>query len=84
MPDTTVPDTPMQAGVRVYGDQTLREVATDLARAGAAVATVIERADPRRVLGVISLAELLLARERDLREEELRERHLIVSFRKRG
>ena len=74
----------LPVGVRVYGDQTLREVATDLARAGATVATVIERADPRRVLGVISLAELMLARERDLREEELRERHLIVSFRKRG
>jgi len=68
-------------GVRVYGDQTLREVAIAFARAGATCATVLERGDPRRVLGVISLAELMQARERDLHEDEHRERMLTLTFR---
>jgi chloride channel protein, CIC family len=67
--------------VVVYGDQTLREVATACARARATSATVVERADPRRVLGVISIAEFLRARERDLHEEEHRERILALPFR---
>jgi hypothetical protein len=65
----------------VYGDQTLREVAVAFTRAETTVATVIDRADPRRTLGVISLAELLHARRHDLREEELRERLLTLSLR---
>jgi len=73
---------PPPAGeIRVYGDQTLREVATAFARARATCATVVERGDPRRVLGVISLAELMHARERDLHEEEHRERLLTLPFR---
>jgi H+/Cl- antiporter ClcA len=68
-------------GVRVYGDQTLREVASVFARTRATSATVVERADPRHVLGVISLTELMLARERDLHEEEHRERVLTLPFR---
>jgi hypothetical protein len=65
----------------VYGDQTLREVAVAFTRAETTIATVIDRADPRRTLGVISLAELLHARRHDLREEELRERLLTLSLR---
>jgi len=67
--------------VVVYGDQTLREVATACARAGVTTATVVERADPRRVLGVISAAGFLRARERDLHEEEHRQRILALPFR---
>jgi chloride channel protein, CIC family len=77
-PPLEAPAMDAPSGVIVYGDQTLREVAIAFARSGATVATVIERADPRRVLGMISLAELMLARERDLREDEVRERHLGV------
>jgi CIC family chloride channel protein len=68
----------------VYGDQTLREVATACARARVTSATVVKRSDPREVLGVIGLAELLRARERDLHEEEYRERILTLPFRRPG
>ncbi|HTU74057.1 MAG TPA: chloride channel protein [Trebonia sp.] len=68
-------------GVLVYGDQTLREVASAFARTRATSATVVDRADPRRVVGLISLAQLMLARERDLHEEEHRERLLTLPFR---
>jgi len=67
--------------VIVYGDQTLREVAMACARARVTSATVVERADPRHVLGLISVAEFLRARERDLHEEEHRERILALPFR---
>jgi chloride channel protein, CIC family len=79
VPAPTLPAPP--GGVRVYGDQTLREVASALARTRATSATVVERADPRHVLGLVSLAELMLARERDLHEEEHRERLLTLPFR---
>ena len=78
-PLLTLPLAP--SAVLVYGDQTLREVATACARARATSATVVERADPRRVLGVIGVAEFLRARERDLHEDEHRERILMVPFR---
>jgi H+/Cl- antiporter ClcA len=78
-PVLTVPMPP--SGGLVYGDQTLREVATAFARTRTTCATVVERGDPRHVLGVISLAELMLARERDLHEEEHRERLLALPFR---
>jgi hypothetical protein len=72
------------APLTVYGDQTLRDVAMACARAGVTSATVVARADPRQVLGVISVADFLRARERDLREEEHRERILALPFRKAG
>ncbi len=65
----------------VYDDQTLMEVATACARAGVTSATVVDRADPRRTLGMISAAEFLHARLRDLNEEEHRERILTLPFR---
>jgi hypothetical protein len=40
-------------------------------------APVVDRADPARVVGVITLAQLLHARRRDLHEENYRERLLI-------
>ena len=82
--EVAVADSPLPPpadAIRVYGDQTLREVATAFARARATCATVVERGDPRRVVGVISLAELMQARERDLHEDEHRERLLTLPFR---
>jgi chloride channel protein, CIC family len=64
----------------VYGDQTLREVVTAFARAGVTSAIVIDRGDPGALLGVISLPDLLRARQRDLREDEHRERVLSLPF----
>jgi len=64
--------------VTVYSDSTLREVANEFARREATVAAVVERAAPGRVVGEVTLDQLLHARREDLREEEHRERPLPV------
>jgi predicted transcriptional regulator len=61
-----------------YPDDTLREVANKLAAEHVTRAPVVDRADPTRVLGVVTLAQLLHARRRDLHEEHHRERLLVV------
>jgi CIC family chloride channel protein len=74
------PDQAMDGGpgVTVYSDSTLREVANEFARRGATAAGVVDRAAPGRVVGHITLGQLLHARRADLREEEHRERPLPV------
>jgi len=74
------PDQAMDGGpgVTVYSDSTLREVANEFARRGATAAEVVDRAAPGRVVGHITLGQLLHARREDLREEEHRERPLPV------
>ena len=74
------PDQAMDGGpgVTVYSDSTLREVANEFARRGATAAKVVDRAAPGRVVGHITLGQLLHARREDLREEEHRERPLPV------
>ncbi|HEX3592983.1 MAG TPA: chloride channel protein [Pseudonocardiaceae bacterium] len=64
-----------------YPDDTLREVANKFAAADVTSACVVDRADPTRVLGVITLAQLLHARRRDLHEEHHRERLLVTRTR---
>jgi H+/Cl- antiporter ClcA len=64
--------------VTVYADSTLREVANEFARRHATAATVTDRGVPGRVVGRITLGQLLHARREDLREEEHRERPLPV------
>ena len=61
-----------------HPDDTLRQVANNLAAAEVTRAPVVDRAEPDRVLGVITLAQLLHARRRDLHEEHHRERLLII------
>jgi CIC family chloride channel protein len=65
--------------VVVRADQTLREVAIAFAIGGAVVAPVADPADPGRLVGVISLAQLLHARRADHEDEHRRERHLVLS-----
>jgi H+/Cl- antiporter ClcA len=67
-----------QPRVTVYADSTLREVANELARRHATAAAVADRGAPGRVVGRITLGQLLHARREDLREEEHRERPLPV------
>jgi hypothetical protein len=62
--------------VKVYADSTLREVANEFARRDATAASVVDRTAPSRVVGRITLDQLLHARREDLREEEQRERPL--------
>jgi chloride channel protein, CIC family len=69
--------------VAVYADSTLREVANEFARRDVAAAAVVDRAAPDRVIGEVTLAQLLAARRADVGEEELRERPLQVTVRRR-
>ncbi|MBO0853278.1 MAG: chloride channel protein [Nocardia sp.] len=62
----------------VHPDNTLREVANALALAEVTSAPVVDRAEPWRLRGVITLEQLLHARRRDLHEEHHRERLLAV------
>src|SRR6185437_12754299 len=66
--------------VTVYADSTLREVANEFARRHATEAAVVDRAVPGRVVGQITLGQLLHARRADLLEEEHRERPLPVAL----
>ena len=60
----------------IRADQTLREVANAFAVSGTTRAPVVDPADPGRLLGMVSLAQLLHARRTDHHEEHHRERHL--------
>jgi chloride channel protein, CIC family len=79
--ETAPPEPAATAGqprVTVYADSTLREVANEFARRHATAAAVADREVPGRVVGRITLGQLLHARREDLREEEHRERPLPV------
>jgi chloride channel protein, CIC family len=66
-------------GCSVYADSTLREVANVFARNEVRRAVVLDRAEGGRVVGEITLDQLLHATRRDIHEEEHRERFLTVS-----
>ena len=76
-----------ELGLRVpevcQADQTLREAAHQFAEWGVAVAPVVEHAEARRVVGLVSLVDLLEGRLRDLKEERIPQRvlHLRDLFR---
>lgn len=72
----TVGDVATRDVLAVFPDQTLREVAYEFARSGLARAPVVDREDPDRVLGMITLTRLLEGRLRAWREDRIRERPL--------
>jgi predicted transcriptional regulator len=69
------------SGPFAYTDHTLREVANTFAQHEVTSAPVVERTDPRVIVGEITLPQLLHARRRDLHEEHHRE--VVLAFRKR-
>jgi len=71
-------------GLTVYADSTLREVANAFLRHEVTTAAVVDRSAPERVVGAITLDLLLHARREDLREEEERERFLVLSVAQRS
>ncbi|MGH3165036.1 MAG: chloride channel protein [Trebonia sp.] len=73
---TPVPGGANGTGLTVFADNTLREVANEFARHQVTTASVAERESPERAVGEITLAQLLHARQEDLREEEERQRFL--------
>jgi H+/Cl- antiporter ClcA/CBS domain-containing protein len=61
-----------------HADQTLRHVAELMSQAEVNRIPVLDRDDPGRVVGVVSLTQLLTARQRDQQEARERERVLRV------
>jgi len=64
--------------VVAYPDEPLRVVVYHMAELGLTRFPVVERGDPRKLLGMIGLRDLLAARTRNLEEERSRERVLRV------
>jgi CBS domain-containing protein len=62
--------------VLAYADETLRVVAYRMATSGLTRFPVVQRDDPTKVVGLISLRDLLRARSRTLEAEQRRERVL--------
>ena len=62
--------------VVAYSDEPLRAVINRMAETGFTRLPVVERNDPRKLIGMISLHDLLKARGRSLEEEHRRERVL--------
>ena len=62
--------------VSAFPDETLRTVVYRMAATGRTRLLVVDRANPKRLLGTISLRDLLKARTRHLEEEQRRERVL--------
>jgi CBS domain-containing protein len=67
-----------------FPDEPLRVVVYRMAEHGATRLPVVSREDPTKVLGLVSLRDLLRARTRDLKEERHRERTLRVRHLLRG
>jgi CBS domain-containing protein len=76
--DRRVCDVMVRTPLVVFPDQTLREVANLFTEHGVARAPVVDRDDPARLLGLITVTQLLRGREKDLQEERHSERVLQV------
>ncbi len=63
-----------------HGDQPLRHVAELMARFEVSRVPVLDRADPGRVTGVVTLTQLLAGRRRDQQEARERERVLRINL----
>lgn len=62
--------------VVAYPDEPLRMVVYRMAETGLTQFPVVRRDDPRKIVGIVSLRDLLQARERNWAEERRRERVL--------
>lgn len=63
-----------------YPDEPLRVVVERMAATGLTRLPVVARDDPRRLVGLIGISDLLRARQRNLEEERTRERVLTLRF----
>jgi CBS domain containing-hemolysin-like protein len=62
-----------------YPDESLRVVVYRMAETGFTRMPVVDRGDGRKLVGIVSLEDLLHARSRNLTEERTRERVLQIS-----
>ena len=77
-PRTPVAEVAHRGPVVAWPDETLRTAADRMAAHTLGALPVVDRADPRRLVGVLTQFELLAGRRRRLYEERHRERHLRV------
>jgi H+/Cl- antiporter ClcA/CBS domain-containing protein len=75
---TTVGELVTTDPVLTHADQTLRHVAETMAVHAVTTMPVVDRADPTRAIGIVSLPQLLLGRARDQQEARERERVLRI------
>ncbi len=66
--------------VVAYPDESLRPVVYRMAQTGFTRFPVVERNNPKRLVGIVALTDLLKARSRSLNEERQRERVLRMSL----
>jgi CBS domain-containing protein len=76
MEDEQLSTLPYAQPVVAYPDEPLRAVVYRMAESGFTRFPVVEREDPYKLLGMVSLTDLLKARTRNLEEERQRERVL--------
>jgi H+/Cl- antiporter ClcA len=76
--DATVRDIAIASPVVAYPDEPLRVIAERMAERQITAFPVVERDDPTRIAGIISLADLLKARARSVEHERVRERALHI------
>jgi CBS domain-containing protein len=69
-------ETLLRSPLTVHPQDTLREVAQRFAQHSLGSAAVVEREQPDRLLGLVTVENLLQARLRDIHEEHRRERVL--------
>jgi chloride channel protein, CIC family len=70
----------MHKPITAYEDEPLRVVVNRMAETGGTDLPVVARANPRRLVGQITLRDMLKARVRHLEEEQRRERVLPLSL----
>jgi len=76
----TISEVTQRKVVMAFSDEPLRLIVYRMAETGRTRMPVVDRENPRQVLGMISLADLLRARTRDLEQERRRERILRLSL----
>jgi H+/Cl- antiporter ClcA len=77
-PSSSLSQLAYQHAVVAYAGETLRSVADRMAESGRTRLPVVESEDARRLVGMVSLYDLLRARTRSLEEERRRERVLRI------
>jgi H+/Cl- antiporter ClcA len=79
-PSGTVGDVMLSDPVTVYDYDTLRHTSYVMAERGLTMVPVLSGSAPHRLVGIVSLAQLLHARRYDLTEENVRERQLLTRW----
>jgi CIC family chloride channel protein len=74
--NATIAEIAIASPIVAFPDESLRIVAERMAQAGVTRLPVVEREEPTRLVGLISLADLMRGRSRAVDEERKRERHL--------